>query len=214
MNSHLLGLFGSVLVAIVCGGLVGVEREWRRKPAGLRTNLLIAIGSALFTHASVSFGDSGRIAAQIVTGVGFIGAGAIMRVGSDAIHGLTTAATVWVVASLGMLAGMGRYGAAIGGTLLALAVLEVVGRVEVWIAWQFEDHRVRILARRRPGLQNDARRQATACRVELNDLSVEESEPDLAQLTVHFRAPASRSQLLLDRWATMDEVERVEDRLL
>ena len=100
-----------LLLAAVLGGILGFEREMRQKSAGLRTNMLIAIGSALFTLMSYEIsadgsGDPGRIAAQIVTGIGFLGAGAIMRTDAG-IHGLTTAATIWVNAAVGVAAGGG-----------------------------------------------------------------------------------------------------------
>src|SRR5690349_12459167 len=94
-----------LLLAAALGAVIGLEREYRRKPAGLRTNILIALGSALFTTVSVQLGQGGntpdRVAAQIVTGVGFLGAGAILR-GRDHVTGVTTAATVWVNAAIGM----------------------------------------------------------------------------------------------------------------
>ena len=97
-----------VLIAALLGAVLGLEREWRGKEAGLRTNTLIAIGAALFTVMSMQFGgDPGRLAAQIVTGVGFLGAGAIMRTGAN-VQGLTTAALIWVNAAIGVAAGAGR----------------------------------------------------------------------------------------------------------
>lgn len=117
-----------LLLAALIGGALGFEREVRQKSAGLRTNILIAVGSAIFTLLSFEFaapsgGDPSRIAAQIVTGIGFLGAGAIMRTDQGGIHGLTTAATVWVNASLGMAAGAGRYRLAIFGAALTAFVL-------------------------------------------------------------------------------------------
>jgi putative Mg2+ transporter-C (MgtC) family protein len=97
-----------LLLAAGLGAAVGLEREYRQKPAGLRTNILIALGWALFTILSISMGhESGtadRIAAQIVTGIGFLGGGAILRSG-ETIHGMTTAATIWVNAAIGVAAG-------------------------------------------------------------------------------------------------------------
>jgi putative Mg2+ transporter-C (MgtC) family protein len=115
-----------LLLAAAAGGVVGLEREFRRKSAGFRTNILIAMGSALFTMLSATLaaaggGDSTRIAAQIVTGMGFLGAGAIIRTNRD-VHGLTTAATVWVNAALGMAAGGGQYHM----TLIAVAITLIV----------------------------------------------------------------------------------------
>jgi putative Mg2+ transporter-C (MgtC) family protein len=116
-----------VVVAAGLGGAVGVERELREREAGFRTHLLVSVGSCLFTLVSAygfrEFGDSTvdptRIAAQIVTGVGFLGAGAIIRQGL-AVRGLTTAATLWVVAAIGMASGAGYFSAAVITTALVL----------------------------------------------------------------------------------------------
>ena len=122
-------------LAATLGGLIGVERELREREAGLRTHLLVALGSALFTivgaygfHAFLASGqsvvraDPTRIAAQIVTGIGFLGAGAIIRQGLS-VRGLTTAATLWVVAAVGLAAGAGYYSAAVVTTALVLLAL-------------------------------------------------------------------------------------------
>ena len=113
-----------LLMAAVLGGIVGLERELRGKPAGLRTNILICLGSCIFTIISMSFSTStpDRIAAQIVTGIGFLGAGAIIHSGIG-IHGLTTAAVIWVVASIGMACGAKMYSIAVSATILVLIVL-------------------------------------------------------------------------------------------
>jgi putative Mg2+ transporter-C (MgtC) family protein len=120
-------------LAAVLGGLIGVERELREREAGLRTHLLVSVGSALFTivgaygfHDFVVPGhsvvDPTRIAAQIVTGIGFLGAGAIIRQGLS-VRGLTTAATLWVVAAVGLASGAGYYSAAVITTALVLIAL-------------------------------------------------------------------------------------------
>ncbi|HEV3139672.1 MAG TPA: MgtC/SapB family protein [Vicinamibacterales bacterium] len=122
-------------LAAALGMAIGIEREFRRKPAGLRTNMLIGLGSALFTIVSLELarvyggGSPDRIAAQIVTGIGFLGGGAIMRSGNE-VHGLTTAATAWVNAAIGMAAGTGNYAAAMIGTLLTLLILVVLPPIE------------------------------------------------------------------------------------
>lgn len=122
-----------LLLAAALGGVIGAERELRRKSAGFRTNILIAMGSALFTLTSLTFvapnAPTDRIAAQIVTGIGFLGAGAIMRT-RGSVHGLTTAATVWVNAALGMAAGFGQYRLAITAAAITLAVLLILGPLE------------------------------------------------------------------------------------
>lgn len=123
-----------LLTAALLGALLGFERELRQKSAGLRTNILIAVGAALFTLMSYELaaegtGDPGRVAAQIVTGIGFLGAGAIMRTDSG-IQGLTTAATVWVNAAVGVAAGGGEYHLAFIATGVTLAALLVLSPVE------------------------------------------------------------------------------------
>ena len=114
----------------VLGGVIGAEREYRGKVAGTRTHLLVALGSALMLlvsqHGFGAQGDPGRVAAQIVSGIGFIGAGAIM-VDRKSVHGLTTAAGIWVAAGIGMATAAGLYGLAIATTVLALVGLEVFG---------------------------------------------------------------------------------------
>ena len=116
MPTSSLELMLRLLLAAGLGAAIGVERELRQKPAGLRTNILIALGSALFVAISIAFGHAGgtpdRIAAQVVTGIGFLGGGAILRSGTS-VHGMTTAATIWVNAAVGMAAGAGLYAIAI-----------------------------------------------------------------------------------------------------
>lgn len=120
-------------VAAVCGGLIGIERELRNKPAGLRTNILICIGSAMYMAVGLLISsestDPTRIAAQVVTGVGFIGAGCIIQSGND-VRGLTSAATIWVVAAIGIVAGAGFPVLAVIASLIVIATLVVLRRVE------------------------------------------------------------------------------------
>jgi putative Mg2+ transporter-C (MgtC) family protein len=124
-----------LLLAAGLGAALGLEREYRQKPAGLRTNILIAVGSALFTILSLevtrSVGDPSRVAGQIVTGIGFLGGGAIMRY-RDTVHGMTTAATIWVNAAIGVGAGMGQYSLATFTAALTLVVLVVLPPIEIY----------------------------------------------------------------------------------
>jgi len=101
--------FLRLVLALFCGALIGVERQWRQKMAGLRTNVLVAIGAAafvLFAYRLTPIGDATRMAGQVVTGIGFLGAGVIMHEGVN-VHGLNTAATLWCSAAVGMFAGAG-----------------------------------------------------------------------------------------------------------
>ena len=122
------------MLATLLGGAIGLEREIAGKPAGLRTNILICLGAALFTHLSIyiaevgftpdgrPYGDTTRIASQIVSGIGFLGAGAILHA-HGAVLGLTTAATIWVVAAVGAAIGAGAYVEGIGTSLVIILVL-------------------------------------------------------------------------------------------
>ncbi len=113
-------------VAVVCGAVIGAEREKKFKPAGLRTMILIGMGSAAFTMMSFALagadGDRGRVAAQIVSGIGFLGAGAILH-GGTGVRGLTTAATIWAMAAVGMTIGAGYAAAGMGLTLTVVTLL-------------------------------------------------------------------------------------------
>ncbi len=125
-----------VVVSMLLGGLIGLERELRDKPAGFRTIVLICVGACVFTILSQLAGgpdwQSTRIAAQIVTGIGFLGAGAILR-DRVSIIGLTTAATIWSVAAIGMAVGFGHLGLATVGTAAILVALLLFDVVEQWI---------------------------------------------------------------------------------
>src|SRR5687767_4174529 len=122
-----LDTLARLVLAAVLGGIIGTEREVSGKPAGLRTNLLICVGAALITELSAEVaaagdGDPGRLAAQIVSGIGFIGAGTILQ-SRGKVMGLTTAATLWVVAAIGIAVGAGAYIEAAGSTVLVLFAL-------------------------------------------------------------------------------------------
>jgi putative Mg2+ transporter-C (MgtC) family protein len=126
-----------VTLAFVLGALVGWERERMRRPAGLRTHMLVAAGAAAFTVASIyGFGDLGtvrdpaRLAAQIVTGIGFIGAGVIFQ-NRRQIQGLTTAASIWIVAAIGVMAGLGMIWAGLYTAVATVFALRVLKRFEV-----------------------------------------------------------------------------------
>ena len=118
--------------AVLIGGIIGAEREFRDKAAGFRTIILITVGSTLFTIFSASM-DPGftrtRVAANIVTGIGFLGAGAIVRE-HGRIGGLTTAATIWLAAALGTAAGLAEYALAVAAAVISLFVLGVLGPAE------------------------------------------------------------------------------------
>ena len=120
-----------VLIAVVIGGIIGMEREMHSKAAGLRTITLITVGATMFTILSGKFGDpaTSRVAANIITGIGFLGAGVILFA-EGKLKGLTTASSIWVAASLGMAVGIGEYVLALATTMIVIIVLAFFARLD------------------------------------------------------------------------------------
>jgi putative Mg2+ transporter-C (MgtC) family protein len=137
-----------LLLVIVVGGLIGAEREYRNKSAGLRTMIFICLGSFLFTTFSIAIGSDStdRIASNIVTGIGFIGGGVIFRGGSG-INGITTAASIWVVAALGMGIADGYYSLVLVATAVVLASLFLLIYLEDWMGNIHQTHQYKITSR-------------------------------------------------------------------
>jgi putative Mg2+ transporter-C (MgtC) family protein len=145
-------------LAAALGGVIGLEREASGKPAGFRTNLLICLGAALVTELSITIAqdvtlpggfrsDPGRLAAQIVSGIGFLGAGTIIQARGSVV-GLTTAATLWVVATIGMAVGAGAYVQAIVATLVVMLALGILGRFEDHLLpYHFQERLLRVTLR-------------------------------------------------------------------
>ena len=127
-----------LIVAMLLGAVVGAQRERIGKPAGLRTHVLVAMGGALFIVAPLEFGMNAdglsRVIQGLVTGIGFLGAGAILKLHEQReIEGLTTAAGIWMTAAIGISAGLGRWGLALASTILTWLTLSIIGRVETWM---------------------------------------------------------------------------------
>lgn len=134
------GTAARLLTACLLGGVIGLEREWRHKASGLRTNLLLCVGCAFFTMLSAVLAgdgnpDKGRVASNIVQGIGFLGAGIILHT-RNRVVGLTSAATVFVIASIGMACGAGLYIEAVLATVITLVALAVVGYLESRSGWK------------------------------------------------------------------------------
>jgi len=137
LNEVLWPVVHRMFISFICGAIVGAEREWKGKAAGLRTNILICLGATLFTlaselaavHVARAPQEATRITAQIVTGVGFLGAGAILRSG-HAVVGLTTAATIWLVSAIGVIVGIGFPAVGLIAAVLTVATLVALGRLE------------------------------------------------------------------------------------
>jgi putative Mg2+ transporter-C (MgtC) family protein len=141
--------FGQLILAATLGGLIGAERELNGHAAGLRTNILVAVGACLFTILSIhafpltgNAQDTARVAAQVVTGVGFLGAGSVIQTKRD-VHGLTTAATIWLVAAVGMATATQLYLLGIATTFLVVSILLFLNPVSAWLSAKGQQRRRR-----------------------------------------------------------------------
>ena len=179
------------LVAILCGLLLGGERQRRQKPAGLRTLSMVCLGSAVFTMLSLVFttttGDSGRVAAQIVTGIGFLGAGVILH-GRRMVSGLTTAAIIWMASAIGMAVGAGYVVAGLGLSLLVNRLM--VGIFLYETRWHPDLHDIRfVLEYALQGGITRIRMERILVDFELNSMGTEWSEPsdETGRLTLRVR---------------------------
>lgn len=192
MEALHLALLVQLLLATLLGGAIGLERELSGKPAGLRTNILICVGSTLFTVLSVKLsagiGDPGRVAAQILTGVGFIGAGTILHT-RGSVTGLTSAATIWVVAAIGMALGAGAYTEALGTTLLVMTILKGLGYLETRVARQATHSQLTIHAK--PEASTLEELEALVRRTGL-DITRVESRRENVDLVVEFELHGSK----------------------
>ena len=209
-----LGQYGDYLLrlvaAVVVGGLIGIEREYKGKPAGMRTNILMCLGSALIMILSIEIAreagppaDPGRIAAQVVTGVGFLGAGTIIR-SRVSVAGLTTAATVWFVAALGLVIGSGRYIIAGAGTVLMILTLTALTGVEHRISVIRQLHVLRLRVK---GTQLDRLREVLRRnRITADELEIKRSDETI-QLDIEYIALEKKHNALVASLEELDDVE-------
>jgi putative Mg2+ transporter-C (MgtC) family protein len=184
-----------LILAAVLGGMIGLEREIHHKPAGLRTNLFICFGSAMFTILSAELadvygGDHTRIAAQIIPGIGFIGAGSILHA-RGSVTGLTTAATLFVVASVGMAAGGGLYVTAIFATFVILVALALLGKLERSFELKSVQISYEVIGGSVDGVINELNRILGELGKRMQDLQVQSVD---GQYRVEFGVTGSRSE--------------------
>jgi putative Mg2+ transporter-C (MgtC) family protein len=208
-------LLGRLLLAAVLGGAIGAERELNDQAAGLRTHMLLTIGACLFTLVSAyGFGggigtDPSRLAAQVVTGIGFLGGGAIVRHGLT-VKGLTTAASIWATASVGVAIGAGSYVLGIGGAVLVVGTLFGLRRVSTLLQRWGVSREEYVLATA-PGF--DVQRVVDLVRQEGADLRglehQQDDEADRIVLLVKLR-PLYKPERLLDALRRLDGVLQVE----
>ena len=171
-----------LFIALLIGGLIGLEREFKGKPAGIRTNMLMCTGSALIMIISIEiaklgkgYADPGRIAAQVITGIGFLGAGTIIR-SKFHVMGLTTAATIWVLSALGLAIGAGYIALAVYGAILITITLTVVSFVEAAMLKRRKTHVLLLTLEPRDGIIGEVLESFSALKVVSEALEVNRSD--------------------------------------
>lgn len=209
-------LVSRLAIAAVLGGAIGLEREAHGRPAGFRTHILVSVGSALIMIVSMyglldvtdrvagTYYDAARVAAQVVSGIGFLGAGTILREGAT-VRGLTTAASLWTVAGIGLAVGTGLYIGALAATAIVMIALMFLGRVERrWM--QGGDRSLEVTLDDRPGQL--AAISAVLGRHQFNIRSVEFEEQSGGQVSLHFilKAPGGVAQ----HTKVVEEIARLE----
>lgn len=212
MTIGIVEIVARLAVAAALSGIIGLEREVAQKNAGLRTHMLVGLGAGVFTLLSLEFprtavSDPARIAAQIVTGVGFLGAGAIFRFGFS-VRGLTTAAGMWSAAAVGMAAGVGFYAVATVATAVAVLVLYLVGVVQ----WLFRGRREHATVGIRVRLVDPEKVAATRTAVvglvgSGAEVGVQEVGVDRA--TLHLMVEPRAADEIMTRVAGLPGVDRV-----
>jgi putative Mg2+ transporter-C (MgtC) family protein len=205
-----------VLMAVVCGAIVGGERERREKPAGLRTLTFVCLGSAVFTMTGFAFtsstGDSGRVAAQIVAGIGFLGAGVILH-GRGTVSGTTTAATIWLTAAIGMTVATGYACAGLGLSFIVRSVLLGVRHIEVLRLGTVPAEEVTV-----DFLPDNGKTQIRIERVLVDYLSAGvvhewvKIDETCMRMSLHLRLPQVHARELLAVLADMPQVLSIERR--
>ena len=209
-------LLFALLLAALFGGMIGLERELSGKPAGFRTNLLICVGAALLTDLSVTVSamganpanaDPARIAAQIVSGIGFLGAGTIIQARGSVV-GLTTAATLWVVSAIGIAVGAGQYIEATGTTALVLVALLLLGKVESRLIYAKREQN--FIVQSAPDVDVVESVEQVLDRLELRHRMIElERRQDEFVFSFDVRGPAARRAQALMQVGVLDGVHRV-----
>ncbi len=213
-----LDMVGRLALAALLGGFIGLEREMHSQPAGLRTHMIVSLGSCLMMLVSIfmakldpTHSDPGRIAAQVVTGIGFLGAGAIMRFGMS-IKGLTTAACLWTAAGIGLAAGCGYWQAAVATTAFTLVAVFVFDKVEKTFFHARAYRRFVIHAKDAPGLVGRVEELMEKAGIGIKEVDIQRDVLDKKlQVSITATCPEKADVDLLSRAiGGFPEVEKVE----
>lgn len=194
----LLDSYMGILYAAAFGSLIGLERELHGQPAGLRTHMILAVGAALAAILSISYSqfisspnlpsDPGRIVAQVVSGVGFLGAGAIMKLGVT-VKGLTTASSLWTTAIVGISCGSEYYELAGFTTVVVLVILTVINYFEKFLLPSYKSHTLKIVLNDRPGIVNEVKEMLSLYKVKVITLNASMPDKKTLKLSMAIRKP-------------------------
>lgn len=214
VDEELLMNIVKIFIAMLGGGIIGVERELKDKPAGLRTNILVSTGSCLFVIFGLKVAElyndnPGRIIGPIITGIGFLGAGTIIRA-RGSVRGLTSAATIWVVAGVGMSAGMGLFFLSLTISLLVLFILLILPKGEEAISvFGVKDSECVVVSKPHPGVIQRTRRLMSDLNISYSQLKVLKEE---GKFKITFMAHGRQGDLirLISKLMELPEVEEAK----
>ena len=190
--------FTGILCAAALGSLIGLEREIHGQPAGLRTHMILAVGAAVAAIISISYSqflsnpnlpsDPGRIVAQVVSGVGFLGAGAIMKAGVT-VKGLTTASSLWTTAIIGIACGSKYYELAFFTTVIVILILSLINYLENILMTTYRTHTVKVTLTDRPGIINEIKETLLLYKIKVTSLNARMSNKKTLKLELIVRKP-------------------------
>jgi putative Mg2+ transporter-C (MgtC) family protein len=209
-----------ILIAGALSSIIGLEREIHGQPAGLRTHMILGVGASLAAILSIAYSqllsnpafpsDPGRIVAQVVSGVGFLGAGAILRFGVT-IKGLTTASSLWTTAIIGIACGSGFYGIAVATTALVLIILTIITKVEHRLLTTYKTRTLKVSVEDRPGIVNEVRSILEGQKVKIVSLNASMPNKTILRLGLIIRTPSDlRMDTLIGCINRLDAAQSME----
>jgi len=209
-----------LMCASLLGSLVGLEREIHGQPAGLRTHMILSVGAALAAILSISYSqfisspnlpsDPGRIVAQVVSGVGFLGAGAILRLGVT-VKGLTTASSLWTTAIIGIACGSGYFALAAFSTIVVLLILTMISKLEKRFLPSFQTQTLKVTLEDRPGIVNDIKSLLVEKGVKMMSLNASMPDKETLKLSMVIRKPNNLGMdSIINLINSLDEAKAME----
>lgn len=225
IDSNFVSIIVRLFLAVLLGGLIGLEREAAHRPAGLRTHVLVCLGSALVMTTSeymfeiyhgLTNADPARLGAQVISGVGFLGAGTIMREGVS-IKGLTTAASIWTVACIGIAAGIGFYQGAIAATIIIYLVLILLKGIEHDLRIKSKFSNLKILIKPSNSILGEVEKVLSANGVIINNIrisTIKKNELSVISMQVDYKHTPDKGIVLSELFKIQNMVEIYENKEL